>query len=76
MPIPIEDYREPKFVKIDTRYPLSVDKLDRFYKFETNPRSYRGTGGSFKMPGYNPNHQSTRVERKNINSDTLSFKPY
>lgn len=74
MPIPIEDFREPKFVRYKTRYPISEDKLDRFYKFETNPRSYRG--GEFKQAGYNPNHQSVSVERVNLRSDDLTLKPY
>lgn len=72
MPISIEDYREPKFIKYKTRYPLSEDSNDRFYKFETNPRSYRG--GAFKQPGYNPKHNSTRVEQINVNSDGITIR--
>lgn len=72
MPISIDAYREPKFIKYKTRYPLSEDPRDRFYKFETNPRSYRD--GVFKQPGYNPKHNSITVERININSDDITVR--
>lgn len=76
MPIPIEAFREPKFIKHQTTYPLSYNKRDRFYKFETNPRSYRGADDTvnFKQGGYNPNHQSTRVERVNLYVDEYTLK--
>ena len=72
MPISIEDYQEPKFIKYKTRYPLSENSNDRFYKFETNPRSYRD--GVFKQEGYNPKHNLTRVEQININSDDITAR--
>jgi len=75
MPIPIEEFREPKLTRYRTRYPLSEDKKDRFYKFETNLRSYRGEGGTFPQGGYNPNHQSSRVEKVNLLVDEYSLKP-
>jgi len=74
MPIPIEEYAEPKWIRYQERYPMSYNKNDRFYKFETNPRSYRG--GVFKQAGYNPNHNSTRVESVRINSDGITLKGY
>lgn len=75
MPISIEEFREPSFIKHRTRYPLSEDKKDRFYKFETNPRSYRGEGITFPQAGYNPNHQSIRVEKINLTTDDYTLKP-
>jgi hypothetical protein len=74
MPIDMEEFRTPRFIKYKTRYPLSENKNDRFYKFETNPRGYRN--GEFKLPGYNPNHNSRTVEKVNINSDNIQLKPY
>ena len=34
-----------------------------------------GEEGGFKQAGYNPNHQSTRVERVNLKSETITLKP-
>jgi len=72
MPISIEEVRHPKWVRIEEKYPLSYNSDDRFLKFETCPRNYRG--GDFKQPGYNPNHNQIEVERVNINNDNLQFK--
>lgn len=74
MPIPIEDFMYPKFIKYKTRYPISENKKDRFYDFSSDTRSYRS--GDFPQPGYNPNHNSTRVEKVRVNSDDISLKPY
>jgi len=74
MTISINEFRNPKFQRYRTRYPLSENKKDRFYKFETNPRSFRGA--DFKQAGYNANHNSTRVERVNLKSDDYTLKPY
>ncbi len=82
MPIDISEFREPKFVKYKTRYPMSYDKKDRFYKFDTDPRGYRSSDitsprtGGFKQAGYNPNHNSTRVEKVNLYVDNITLKPY
>ena len=74
MAIPIEDFRQPTWIKYKERYPLSYDKKDRFYKFNTNPRSYRN--GGFKQAGYNVSHNSTRIENVNLESDNITLKPY
>lgn len=74
MPIPIEDFKEPKWIRYQERYPMSYDKSDRFHRFEDEPRSYRG--GAFKQPGYNVNHDTTALERVNINSDNISLRGY
>ena len=81
MPISIEEFSTPKWIKYQERYPLSYDKEDRFN--EINPRHfagrYQGTEGregGWKQAGYNPNHQSTRVERIRVRSDDITLKPY
>jgi len=81
MPIPIEDYASPAFFRYEERYPMSYDKEDRFN--EINPRHevsrYRGDEGregGWKQAGYNPNHQSTTLERIRIRSDDITLKPY
>ena len=75
MPIDISESAEPKLVRRKERYPLSDNKKDRFMKFEDSPRSYRGESGTFPQAGYNPNHQSTRVEKINLESDEYTLKP-
>jgi hypothetical protein len=81
MPIDISEFREPKLSKLKGRYPMSYDKKDRFHNFETNMRSYRNPDtnseeGGFKQGGYNPNHNSTRIEKVNLFSDNITLKPY
>lgn len=74
MPISLEEYREPKWIKHRTRYTMAgiEDQKARFINYEDYPRNYRG--GDIKRPGYNPNHQSTRVERINLKVDNLTLK--
>jgi hypothetical protein len=76
MPIDIADYALPKWIKIDTRYPLSANQLSRFMRYEDYPRNYRGgeDGKSFPQGGYNPNHQSTQVEKINMYTDEFTLK--
>ena len=81
MPIDISEYTTPKFIKLLDRYPMSYNKEDRFN--EICPRHYaaryqgdEGREGGWKQPGYNPNHQSTTLERIRIRSDNITLKPY
>lgn len=81
MPISIEEFSEPKFIRYQERYPLSYDKMDRFN--EVNPRHLasrypgdEGREGGWKQAGYNPNHQSTTVERIMVRSDDVALRPY
>lgn len=74
MPIDMSEFSTPTWTKMTVRYPLSEDKVDRFIKFEDIPRSYRGDGGSFPQAGYNPKHQSTRVESINLFTDEFTLK--
>lgn len=80
MPISIEEFKLPAFIKYQERYPYSYDKKDRYN--DVNPivfaeRSARyNQDGVVKQAGYNPHHQSTRVERINLRSDDITLKPY
>lgn len=81
MPISMEEFSVPKWIKYQERYPLSYDKTDRFN--EINPRHCvgrypgdEGREGGWKQAGYNPNHQSTMVERIRVRSDDITLKPY
>lgn len=81
MPISINEYATPKFIRLQDRYPMSYNKEDRFN--EICPRHavgrYRGNEGregGWKQPGYNPHHQSTRTETIRVRSDDITVKPY
>lgn len=81
MPIPISEFAIPKFTRLQERYPMSYNKEDRFN--EINPRHYagryrgsEGREGGWKQAGYNPNHNSTRVESIRVRSDDITLKPY
>ena len=81
MPISIEEYKQPSFIKLQDRYPMSYDKTDRFNEVFPQHASGRyqgdmGREGGWKLAGYNPNHQATRVERINIRTDDITLKPY
>lgn len=75
MPISIDAYSEPAWIRDRVRYTIAglTDKKSRFINTAQYPRSYRG--GAFKQAGYNVNHQSTRVERINMSSDDITLKP-
>ena len=79
MPLSESDYREPKWIKYRERYPMSYDKKDRFNTVNPRMNMLRHSGDAemgWKSAGYNPDHQSTRVERVNMTSDDISLKPY
>lgn len=81
MPVSENEYREPQFVKYQERYPISYNKNDRYLDTVVNPRVFEGRshGGArteWKAPGYNPNHNSTTLERVNLTTDSPSFRPY
>lgn len=75
MAISMSEYREPKWVAMANmdQATMSRDDNERFYKFGTDPRGWRD---GFKQAGYNVNHNSSRVESVNIESDTISLKGY
>lgn len=81
MPISMSEFATPKWTKLQDRYPMSYDKEDRFN--EVCPRHFpgryqgdQGREGGWKQPGYNPNHNSTRVETIRVRSDSITIKPY
>lgn len=81
MPVSLEEYRVPRWVKIPDRYPMSYNKDDRFN--EVCPRhaatrypGEEGKEGGWKQAGYNPNQNSTTIENINLYSDNLTLRPY
>lgn len=79
MPVSIDAYAKPSWVKHDVRYPLIPDKEARFNTICPRDTMARYNGDSdtgWKQSGYNPNHNSTRVERINLKTDNITLKPY
>ncbi len=80
MPIAIEEFATPKFIRMRTRYTVAgiENHQARFsqvvYDTQNDARKYRN--GDWPRAGYNPNHQSTRVERVRLVSDDYTLKPY
>lgn len=75
MPVSMDEYRVPKWVPMTgvDKATMSRDNEERFYKFETDVRGWKE---GFLQPGYNPNHNSTKVENINIDRDSISLKGY
>lgn len=81
MPISIEAYKKPEFFRLEDRYPMSYEKEDRYNEicprhFAGRYRGSEGREGGWKQAGYNPNHQSTRIEQIRVRSDDITLKPY
>lgn len=81
MPISIEDYATPKWIRLQERYPMSYDKNDRFNEVCPRHAANRHLGdegreGGWKQAGYNPNHQSTQLEKIRVRSDNITLRPY
>lgn len=72
MPVSDDERRKPSWVPMREGATLSRDDKERFMKFELYSRSYRD--GVFLQPGYNPNHNSTVVEKVDINSDSIALR--
>lgn len=77
MPVAIDEYMFPRWVKTEERYPWVSDRNHKYRNLTINPRHpvgrYNGNideGLGWKAPGYNVNHNSTAIERVNIGVDT------
>lgn len=78
MPIPIEEFATPRFVKLENRYPMSYDKRDRFnevFPMDNVQRCGHGSRDGWKQAGYNPNHQTTKLEHIDVRSDDITLRP-
>jgi hypothetical protein len=85
MPISINEYANPRWVKIRPRYPWVTEKNYAYRNLTINPRTPVGRynadatrGDGWKAQGYNPNHNSVKTEVVRTNTDTTArgFKPY
>lgn len=82
MPVDINDYAQPYWIKQKERYPWVEERNYNYASLTINPRTFLGrymgaeNGTGWKAAGYNPNHNSTRVENVIITRDVTSLKPY
>jgi len=76
MPIAIEEFVNPTFIRVRDRYTVAgiENQKARFMVVEQYPRRYRH--GYWPQAGYNPNHQTIRVERIRLDSDNITLKGY
>lgn len=79
MPISMNEYALPRCVRLRERYTIAgiENQKARFseivFDTENNKRKYRA---GYIQPGYNPNHDSTRVESTRLDSDDYTLKGY
>lgn len=81
MPISESEFRQPRLVKYQERYPMTYDKNARMTDTLVSAHVYVGRsnsidGSGWKSPGYNVNNNSTTVERVNLTTENPSYKPY
>jgi len=81
MPISESEFREPKFTRYQERYPMTYNKNERYTATVVNPKILQARvnsidGSGWKLPGYNPNHNSISVERVNLTTESPTFRPY
>jgi hypothetical protein len=85
MPISIEEYATPSWIKMRDRYPWVLDRNYRYrestvFAQHNVDRYARDTGGRYawKQPGYNPNDDTVRTETVNLGTDTTerTYRPY
>ena len=72
MPISLNEYRQPQWIKLEEGATLSRDNTLRWYNFSLDKR---GWPMGWKYAGYSPIQDSTRIDQPNIDSDSLTLKP-
>jgi hypothetical protein len=56
--------------------PIEDYATPSFFRLQERYPGTEGREGGWKQAGYNPNHQSTRVEQIRVRSDDITLKPY
>lgn len=80
MPISIREYALPRWIRLRERYTIAGVENQRarfseiLHDTANNKRKYRD--GEWLQAGYNPNHDSTQMERIRIDSDDITLKGY
>ena len=80
MPIPMSDYALPKWIRLRDRYTVAgiENQKARFSEIvhdtANDKRKYKH--GIWLQAGYNPNHDSTRIENIKLDSDDVTLKGY
>jgi len=76
MPISMDAYRFPEFVKYKPKLPFIEDSKAKFYATSGEDHLRRYRSGSFPQQGYNPHLNQARVKNININVDDYTLPPY
>jgi len=80
MPIPMSSYALPRWIRLRERYTIAgvENQKARFSEIlhdtANDRRKYKY--GEWLQAGYNPNHDSTRVEKIRLDSDDVTLKGY
>lgn len=80
MPLSLGDYALPRWIRLRDRYTVAgvENQKARFsqitYETANNKRKYRD--GAWLQAGYNPNHDSTQIEKIRLDSDNITLKGY
>ncbi|RKZ10824.1 hypothetical protein DRQ25_01575 [Candidatus Fermentibacteria bacterium] len=74
MPIAMEAFRKPYWIKYEEGATLARDDSLKWMDYSQQPRRYRG--GTYPQAGYNPKHNSTRVEQVRLDSDSITLKGF
>ena len=75
MPLSIEDFREPKFIRWKEKKPFGENIKDKFYELSDRPRSYRSDDGTFPQEGYVPSRNQATPRKVNLAVDNVTLQP-
>ena len=75
MPISIDEYRFPKFVKYQQKNPFIEDSKAKFMDGTTYNGLRRFKGDTFPQTGYNPAANSPTVKQVNLDKDEVVLPP-
>lgn len=74
MPISIDEFRFPRFIRHEQQNPFIEDRKAKFLDGSFNGLR-RFHGESFPQPGYNSSANITSIRPINLDQDDLSFPP-
>ena len=76
MPISMDAFAYPEFVKYKPLLPFGENKQDKFYATTGDSHKRRYKNGSFPQQGYNPHLNQAKPRKININKDDYTLPPY
>ena len=76
MPISIDEYRFPRFVKYIPKKPFIEDRKAKYLDANLNNPLRRYRSDTFPQQGYNPHSNRAVVNNVNLDREDLSLPPY